>query len=211
MFRPPRDPLNPYIYSSDIPAETMPARARTSRSPGARTRATRSATSKRGISYSSSSAIADPNADASTCYNDVGTSYPPADQMFFQAVRASQGNWNARLAPRRRPTPHRRWLHASRMIWLNDEYCDITMNQTSPNARVVNGYGEINKAVVAFLDGHARYLKIIPGGENDPNAANSPWLVPAYSNPEYTVVFPDPAPLTMRCRGRHRARPAVIA
>jgi prepilin-type processing-associated H-X9-DG protein len=61
----------------------------------------------------------------------------------------------------------------------------------SSSARVKNGYGDINKAVVAFLDGHARYMKMIPGGEGDPRATTQPWLVPAYSNPEYTVVFPD--------------------
>ena len=78
----------------------------------------------------------------------------------------------------------------SRMIWLNDEYCDITINQYSDTARVRNGYGDINRAGVCFLDGHARYMRIIPGGEGDPNRITRPWLVPAYNNADYTVVFP---------------------
>ena len=79
----------------------------------------------------------------------------------------------------------------SRFIWLNDEYCDITINQVSSAARIKNGYGDINKAVVTFLDGHAKYIKVIPGGETDPNNTLRPWLVQAYNNSEYTVVFPD--------------------
>ena len=31
---------------------------------------------------------------------------------------------------------------------------------------------------------------MIPGGESDPNRNTRPWLVPAYNNADYTVVFP---------------------
>ncbi len=78
------------------------------------------------------------------------------------------------------------------MIWVNDEYCDITINQVSDTAQIKNGYGDINKAVVTFIDGHARYMPMIPGGEGDPRSTTQPWLVPWRSaTPEYTVVFPD--------------------
>ena len=59
------------------------------------------------------------------------------------------------------------------------------------SAQIKNGYGDINKSVVTFLDGHTRYMNMIPGGESDPNRLFQPWLVPAYCNSEYTVVFPD--------------------
>jgi prepilin-type N-terminal cleavage/methylation domain-containing protein len=135
-----------------------------------------------------------PNTDGTSCYDDVGSSYLWQAKWFFQTVRSTGGNWDkafrvgtARLRVADSFVP-------SRMIWVNDEYCDITINRTSSNAKVINGYGDVNKSVVAFLDGHAKYLKIIPGGESDPLSSSQPWNVPAYNNDEYTVVFTDLKP-----------------
>lgn len=185
-------PLNPYLYSETIPTEDITEETRKAlQIPVFKDPSDRIGHQQTWDSYSSSFGVADPNADGSTCYDDVGTSYLLQIKWFFQSVRASQGNWSRgwRLGTERLRLADN--FMPSRMIWLNDENCDITINQTSADARIVNSYGEINKAVVGFLDGHAKYLKIIPGGESDPNAAYSPWLVPAYSNPDYAVVFPD--------------------
>jgi prepilin-type N-terminal cleavage/methylation domain-containing protein len=132
-----------------------------------------------------------PNFDGSTCYEDIGSSYMWQSKWFFQTVRTVGGSWDRafrfgcerlRLADSFQP---------SRMIWVNDEYCDITINRTRSDAQVKNGYGDINKSVVGYLDGHARYLSIIPGGETDPLSTTQPWLVPAFNNADYTVVFTD--------------------
>ncbi len=135
--------------------------------------------------------LATPNSDFSSCYNDVGSSYLIQIKWFFQTNRYVGNNWTKawKLGPERLKMSD--GFSPSRMIWLNDEYCDITINQVSNTARVVNGYGDINKACVGFLDGHARYMKMIPGGEGDPNNVIAPWKVPAYNNADYTVVFPD--------------------
>src|SRR6185369_9262823 len=135
--------------------------------------------------------IANENTDRSTCYDDVGTSYLAQIKWFFQTNRYVGGNWTRawKLGTDRLRLSDS--FDPSRMIWVNDEYCDITINQVSDSARVKNGYGDINKACVGFLDGHARYMKMIPGGEGDPRNTTQPWLVPAYNNAEYTVVFPD--------------------
>jgi hypothetical protein len=135
--------------------------------------------------------ISDPNADGSSCYDDVGSSYLLQVKWFFQTAAYVGGSWTTawRLGSRRLSLSD--GFVPSRMIWINDEYCDITINQYSSAAKIVNGYGDINRSVVAFLDGHSRYLKMIPGGESDPNRINRPWLVPAYSNGDYTVVFPN--------------------
>jgi prepilin-type N-terminal cleavage/methylation domain-containing protein len=131
------------------------------------------------------------NTDGTSCYDDVGTSYLWQSKWFFQTVRTVGGNWDKAF---RLGTGRFRIADSfvpSRMIWLNDEYCDITINRTSADARVMNGYADANKSVVGFLDGHAKYLTIIPGGESDPLSITQPWKVRAYSNTEYTVVFPD--------------------
>jgi hypothetical protein len=39
------------------------------------------------------------------------------------------------------------------------------------------------------MDAHVSYLRCIPGGITNPNAATRPDLVPAFSNDLYTVVF----------------------
>ena len=138
--------------------------------------------------------VAAENTDRSTCYNDVGSSYLCQIKWFFQTARLVGGSWTRAWnlgANRLRLSES---FDPSKMIWLNDEYCDITINQVRDNAQIRNGYGDINRAIVVFLDGHARYMKMIPGGEGDPNAATRPWLVPAYFNSEYTVVFPDLKP-----------------
>lgn len=187
--------LNPYLTSEAIPDIRTPEHAN---SRGAfKLEVCRDPSDKIGYQWDWNSPTrstwtpeAKPNFDGMSCYQDVGTSYLWQSKWFFQTVRTVGGNWfkafnfgmdRMRLADSFQP---------SRMIWLNDEYCDITINRTSADARVINGYGDINKSVVGFLDGHVRYLKIIPGGESDPLSTTQPWRVPAFSNSEYTVVFP---------------------
>jgi prepilin-type N-terminal cleavage/methylation domain-containing protein len=188
-------PLNPDLYS-----ERLPSRAEALADPNVRKifqlPSLRDPSDKIGHqqtwdAYLPTFGLASPNTDNTSCYDDVGTSYLCQIKWFFQTNRFVGNNWTKawrlgtdrlRLADNFTP---------SRFIWVNDEYCDITINQISSTARVVNGYGDINKAVVTFLDGHARYMKMIPGGEGDPNNTLRPWLVPAYNNSEYTVVFPD--------------------
>jgi hypothetical protein len=66
----------------------------------------------------------------------------------------------------------------SRFVWINDQYSDIIANNVSPQFQLKNGYKDVNKSVMGFLDGHANYLTVRPGG-----------LPPSFSNPDYTFVF----------------------
>ena len=187
-------PLNSYLTSQELPTGQNRADRRTWQLPVCRDPSDRIGHQQTWDAFQPSFGVANENTDRSTCYNDVGSSYLCQIKWFFQTARAVGGSWTRawhlganrlRLADSFDP---------SRMIWLNDEYCDITINQVRDNAQVRNGYGDINRAIVVFLDGHARYMKMIPGGEGDPRAATQPWLVPAYCNSEYTVVFPDLRP-----------------
>ena len=187
-------PLNPYLYSGPYPA-TLDTKTRSEfQIPVFRDPSDRIGHQQTWDAFLPSFGVGTPNYDNSSCYEDVGTSYLVQVKWFFQTTRIVGGDWTRawKIGCARLKTAD--GFAPSRMIWINDEYCDITINQVSNNAKIINGYGDSNKAIVGFLDGHAKYLTIIPGGENDPNAAQRPWLVPAYNNSEYTVVFPDLRP-----------------
>ncbi len=127
-----------------------------------------------------------------SCYADVGTSYQWQAKWFEQidndpqfrnkpyAEKFSIGARRFRLADNFSP---------SRLVWLNDEWADIVMNQQSATAVVKNGYDDINKSVMGFLDTHVAYLSVLPGLPTTiPN--NNYELVAQYNNDKYTVIFP---------------------
>jgi prepilin-type N-terminal cleavage/methylation domain-containing protein len=184
-------PLNPYLYPDLLPtAADRNGVRKIFQMPVFRDPSDRIGHQQTWDAFAPTFGVADDNADGSSCYDDVGTSYLLQIKWFFQTSATVGGSWTRawRLGSRRLSLSD--GFIPSRMIWVNDEYCDITINQQSSSAKVRNGYGDINRAAVCFLDGHARYLKMIPGGEGDPNRINRPWLVPAYNNADYTVVFP---------------------
>jgi prepilin-type N-terminal cleavage/methylation domain-containing protein len=130
------------------------------------------------------------NPDGQTCYSDVGTSYQWQakwwDQITAQSPGVSFVN-RFQLGARRLKTAD--GFNPSRMVWLNDEWADITMNQ-GVGAAVRNGYDDINKAVLGFLDGHAKYSPVYTGGSN-PGPGQSWYNVQAYNNEHYCVIFTD--------------------
>jgi len=124
-----------------------------------------------------------------SCFDDVGTSYQWQAKWYEQLTMSGTPGSLAQLfdigARRFRIADS---FQPSRMVWLNDEWADITMNQADPNARVKNGYDDFNKSVLGYMDGHAAYHKILPGGTRP---ANGDWnSVEAFNNVNYTVIFP---------------------
>jgi len=184
-------PLDPYLYEGYLPVEHDAETRRVFQMPMLKDPSDQIGHQQTWDAFQPSFGIAAENTDRSSCYDDVGTSYLVQVKWFFQTNAYVGNDWTRawRLGADRMRVAD--GFQPSRMIWVNDEYCDITINQFSDTARVKNGYGDINKSVVGFLDGHVRYMKIIPGGESNPNRIIAPWLVPAYCNSEYTVVFPD--------------------
>jgi prepilin-type N-terminal cleavage/methylation domain-containing protein len=173
-------PLNPYMYPSvDIYAPPAPmtlAAADPNRTtlqlPGYKD------PSDRETFQRSTSLFVNPTSTPVSCYDDVGTSYlfnaKWVDQLEGVAgmtdAKAFQiGADRMRLADTFAP---------SRFVWINDQYSDIIANNVSPQFQLKNGYKDVNKSVMGFLDGHANYLTVRPGG-----------LPPSFSNPDYTFVF----------------------
>lgn len=181
-------PLNPYLTSESLPSVLDQSR-KIWQLPGCKDPSDKVGHQRGSGAWSGGSSPPPANPDGLSCYEDVGTSYQWQAKWYFPLARISDpvnafrlGMDRFRLADQYQP---------SRMLWANDEWADITINTTSASVRVVNGYGDINRSVAAFLDGHAKYVRVLPGGDSDANALDRPWLVPAYCNADYTVVFPD--------------------
>jgi prepilin-type processing-associated H-X9-DG protein len=69
---------------------------------------------------------------------------------------------------------------------MNDQYSDVVANNNNASFRLKNGYGDINKSVMAFLDGHAAYYLVRPGNVTTVGSPNN-----SYTNKDYTFVFED--------------------
>jgi prepilin-type N-terminal cleavage/methylation domain-containing protein len=174
-------PLNPYMYPNvDIyapnPPITLPATDATRTTlqlPGYKDPADRESFQR------STSLYVNPTSSPISCYDDVGTSYfynakwvddlqhtnpGLSDEQTFKL-----GNERIKLADTFAP---------SRFVWVNDQYSDIIANNQNPQFRLANGYKDINKSVMGFLDGHANYVPVIPGS-----------LPPSFSNANYTMIF----------------------
>jgi prepilin-type N-terminal cleavage/methylation domain-containing protein len=188
-------PLNPYLYPDRLPSKADALADATLRKrfqmPMCKDPSDKIGHQQAWNAYDPTFGVAQENTDRSTCYDDTGTSYLWQAKWFFQTARYVGGSWTKafRLGTERLRMSDS--FSPSRMVWANDENTDITINQVSNTAQIKNGYGDINRGILLFLDGHGKYTKLIPGGEGDPNNVRAPWLVPAFNNGEYTVVFPD--------------------
>jgi prepilin-type N-terminal cleavage/methylation domain-containing protein/prepilin-type processing-associated H-X9-DG protein len=131
-------------------------------------------------SYQRSNIPVQPISAPISSYDDVGTSYHvqmkwyeyPAlvnGRLLFNRQKFDWGTNRLRLSDAFQP---------SRMVWANDQYMDVVMNNRSQGFKLKNGFGDINKAVMAFMDGHVSYSTVTPG-QNDA----------AFSNNEYTTIF----------------------
>jgi prepilin-type N-terminal cleavage/methylation domain-containing protein len=135
------------------------------------------------------------NGDGTSCYDDVGTSYQWQAKWYEQLELLYPGNACPQMLQKfelgTRKFKIADGFNPSRLVWLNDEWADIIINNPSVSYQVRNGYDDINKTVMGFMDGHGKYCRAIPGGTGDPNAQQRPWLVPAYNNDDYCVIFMD--------------------
>jgi len=122
-----------------------------------------------------------------SCYDDVGTSYQFnvkwheqtmlarglsfGDAWFYGYNRLSLGDA----------------FNPSKLVFCNDQWADVVINNDNVNARVRNGYDEINKSCMLFFDGHASYLTVFPGLPTSYDPVRPPIQ---YINDTYHMVFP---------------------
>lgn len=113
-------------------------------------------------------------------YEDVGTSYHFNvkwwEQLYPSPIRDfskafDNGCDRMRLADSYDP---------ARFVWVHDQMPDKVVLDRNRAFRLKNGYGDFNKGVMAFLDGHCAYVPLIPGQ-----------LEESYKNSRYSLVFED--------------------
>lgn len=121
-----------------------------------------------------------------SCYDDVGISYQFNMKWWDQLVEV-YGNPSGEAAWIRYMDLGTKRLQVadafqpSRMVWCHDEYADIVVYNRTADARVVNGYGDINKSLLLYLDGHVKYQPLVTSNMG----------AESYSNGNYTFVFED--------------------
>ncbi|MDX2130454.1 MAG: prepilin-type N-terminal cleavage/methylation domain-containing protein [Planctomycetota bacterium] len=180
-------PLNPFLTSEAIPNPTSASPTDTARL-NFQIPVTRDPSDQQGHQQNWPNNNANPFL---SCYDDVGTSYQWQAKWWDQVTLQFPGqSFLGRFDIGAKRFKIADSFQPSRMVWLNDEWADIIMNAPSDNYRVRNGYGDINKSVLGFMDGHASYLDVIPGGTSHPEANRRPDRVPAFNNEKYCVIFP---------------------
>lgn len=116
-------------------------------------------------------------------YEDVGTSYHYQVKWFDPIYNAWSltspgGSFYAAFNFGAKRLQVSDGVVSTKMVWLNDQYADVVANCTNPNFKLKNGYGDINKSAMAFMDGHVAYLTVFPG--NTPTS---------FLNSDYHMVF----------------------
>jgi prepilin-type N-terminal cleavage/methylation domain-containing protein len=171
-------PLNPYIYP-ELDYEAPPRPQLLAPAAPARTNLQMQVFRDPGDRFTYQRNWPNPTLSLSS-YDDVGTSYHfnvkwweqlptlPFDRRFVFGTQ--------RLALSDAFQP-------SRMVWMYDQISDVVANNASSTFQLKNGYGDVNKSVMAFMDGHCKYTTVIPG-----NTAR------AFDNEFYTMVFTDLRP-----------------
>lgn len=149
-------PLNPYLYPNTEfyappPPQALPANApsrQTDQAPVFRD-PTDKFTRQRDW----------PNESNISSYDDVGTSYHWSYRWYYSPPPGLAGprrifDWGTRQM---RTADS---FLSSRFVWVYDQTADVVVNN---NQNFVNGYGDVNKSVSGFLDGHGAYIKYEKG------------------------------------------------
>lgn len=113
-------------------------------------------------------------------YDDVGTSYHATLKWhdFLQPTTPGPNSWQKAWFRGFRMMQKADGFVPSQFAWLKDQTADLVANSPTTSYQFRNSYGDINKSVLGFFDGHAAYKTIIPGN------------VPAsFSNNDYTFIF----------------------
>lgn len=111
-------------------------------------------------------------------YDDVGTSYLWNSSWWPQFF--STPDWTVRMRTATQRLAVGTGITPSRFVWCQDPFVDIATFSSSTMAMVRNWYGEFNKSVMLFYDGHADYLPTFPGRKQR-----------SYSNEYYSLIFED--------------------
>lgn len=116
-------------------------------------------------------------------YDDVGTSYHATlkwhDRLIGTTPAAGgASSWQRAWYRGFRMMQKAEGIIPSKFAWLHDQTADLVANATTTNYQFRNGYGDINKSVLGFFDGHGAYAVIRPGAGPE-----------SFSNSDYSFIF----------------------
>ncbi|MFO0832885.1 MAG: prepilin-type N-terminal cleavage/methylation domain-containing protein [Phycisphaerales bacterium] len=126
-----------------------------------------------------------------SAYESVGTSYQYNAKWHEFLMSPPPGSGRPALAFTKAFWTGCRMIRASdtfspsRFCWVHDEYADIVVYNSDPNYKIKNGYGDVNRSIMGFMDGHVNYLETYPGRHQNPVGG----IGQSYSNGMYTFVF----------------------
>jgi prepilin-type N-terminal cleavage/methylation domain-containing protein len=173
-------PLNPYLMPDPLPAPPPPAMM-TATDPSRQLQIPAFKDPSDIVSYQRNDGNAfrtNPVAFPLSSYDDVGTSYHVNFKWWGQLPTSFTALDRLRLGADRFRIGDS--FQPARMVWINDQYADVAVNNRSSSFQLENGYREVNKAVLGFLDGRADYQPVIPGQRPE-----------SFTNARHTFVFED--------------------
>ncbi len=98
-------------------------------------------------------------------YDDVGTSYH-TNMRWWDEIRT--GTFAQRFDEGVRRIKLAADFDTTRFVWIHDQTADVVAND--PSRRDWRGeFNDMNKSVMAFLDGHASYVLMVPGAQSGPD------------------------------------------
>ena len=127
--------------------------------------------------------------DFSSSYNDVGTSYHYNIKWWDSPEISAMGTFAARMRFGTKRLQVADSFNPSRFSWVHDQIPDLIVYDGTLT-KVQNGYGDVNKSVMGFMDGHSSYIEVSAWDEKDPVTGKKL----AFENERYSFVFPDLKP-----------------
>lgn len=111
-------------------------------------------------------------------YDDIGTSYLWTSSWWRQLVSISQ--WEDRMNAGTARLAAGTGITPSRYVWCADPFASLVPEASGATTMIRNWYGDMNKSVMLFYDGHTDYLPTFPGRRER-----------SYSNEFYSLIFED--------------------
>jgi prepilin-type N-terminal cleavage/methylation domain-containing protein len=93
-----------------------------------------------------------------TSYDDVGTSYH-TNMRWWDEIKGIP-DFTLRFEDGIRKMKQAANFDPTKFVWIHDQTADIVANQQND---LMGEFQDLNKSVMAFLDGHADYILMVPG------------------------------------------------
>jgi prepilin-type N-terminal cleavage/methylation domain-containing protein len=124
-------------------------------------------------------------------YDDTGTSYQTNFMPMYQIAGTTAINtglaWHRAFYRAARQLRNGTNFQTSKLVFIGDQNYDwVIYKTTTPDFKWENGYGELSRSVLGFIDGHASYVPVYSRG---PAPVTNPGYQRAIENEFYSLAF----------------------